>query len=218
MDHSFTVTWNEAQLDHLISPQAKGLEDTKNILDLFFSNYPDMINRHDVIPGLSDHEIPFLDVSTKISLSKKKSRRVYQYKKGNMEGLVSDLSQFSDVFCNKHSNKDWLINDMWNELKSKILEVMDKHIPSKMLSSSKHLVPWVTARIRREIRNEIDYTQELENQITTGIGTDTNYRKEMYSRPLEDHTGNMWKITFLVKIKIRNLVKHRRNSGNILNQ
>ena len=29
---------------------------------------------------------------------------------------------------------------------------MDKHIPSKMLSSPKHLVPWVTASIKREIR------------------------------------------------------------------
>ena len=32
----------------------------------------------------------------------------------------------------------------------------------------------------------------------------------MYSRPSEDHTGNMWKITFLVKMKIRNLVKQKK--------
>jgi len=140
-------------LTQIVNKPTRSTPETENILDLFFSNQPDMINRHDVIPGLSDHDIPLLDISTRISLNKKKPRRVYQYKKGNMEGLVSDLSDFSDTFCNNHSNSSsFNINNMWNELKEEILKVMDKHIPSKMLSSSKHLAPWISMQIKHEIR------------------------------------------------------------------
>ena len=67
---------DDHSLTQIVNKPTQSTPDTENILDLFFSNYPDMIQRHDVIPGLSDHDIPFLDVSTKISLNKKKPRCV----------------------------------------------------------------------------------------------------------------------------------------------
>ena len=83
-------------------------EPTANILDLFRTNHPDMNNKHAVISGLSDHDIPFLDISTRIVPNKKSQRRVYLYKKGNMEGLVADLSDFTDRFCLKFSDQKFL--------------------------------------------------------------------------------------------------------------
>ena len=56
------------------------------------------------MPGLSDHDIPLLDISTKISINKKAPRKVYLYRKGNMEGLVSDLTNFSIKFCKNYDN------------------------------------------------------------------------------------------------------------------
>ena len=41
---------------------------------------------------------------------------------------------------------------MWTEFKTGIVTSMDKHIPSKMLSSSKHTAPWITTLIKRQIR------------------------------------------------------------------
>ena len=51
--------------------------------------------RHDMVPGLSDHDIPFLDISIKITNNKKSPRHVYHYRKGNMDVLVSALTNQS---------------------------------------------------------------------------------------------------------------------------
>ena len=70
-----------------------------------------------------------------------------------MQGLVSDLEDFAEAYCTKHSgNNSNNINNMWTEFKTGIVTSMDKHIPSKMLSSSTHTAPWITTPIKRQIR------------------------------------------------------------------
>ena len=70
-----------------------------------------------------------------------------------MQGLVSDLDDFAEAYCTKYSgNNSNSINNMWTEFKTGIVTSMDKHIPSKMLSSSKHTAPWITTLIKRQIR------------------------------------------------------------------
>ena len=144
---------NDHSLTQIIDKPTRTTETTQNILDLFFTNYPDMVNRHDVIPGLSDHDIPLLDISTKISINKKAPRKVYLYRKGNMEGLVSDLTNFSIKFCKNYDNpKAQDVNIMWDELKQHILDSMDKHLPSKMIHSSKHQAAWINSQIKKDIK------------------------------------------------------------------
>ena len=117
-------------LIQIVDEPTRTTQQTENILDLFFTNHPDMVNRHSVIPGLSDHDIPIRDISTRIILNKKKPRRIYQYKKGNMQGLVSDLDDFAEAYCTKYSgNNSNSINNMWTEFKTGIVTSMDKHIP-----------------------------------------------------------------------------------------
>ena len=140
-------------LTQIVNKPTRITQNTANILDLFLTNHPDMINRYDVVPGLSDHDIPLLDISTKIINNKKTPRRVYLYRKGNMDGLVSELSESCDAFCAKYSSPETRdVNTMWNELKGDILKAMDRHIPSKTITSSKHQAPWINNKIRREIK------------------------------------------------------------------
>ena len=41
---------------------------------------------------------------------------------------------------------------MWDELKQHILDSMDKHIPSKMIQSSKHQAAWINREIKKAIK------------------------------------------------------------------
>ena len=145
---------HDHSLTQIIDKPTRTTETTQNILDLFFTNCPDMVNRHDVIPGLSDHDIPLLDISTRITLNKKAPRKIFLYRKGNIEGLVSDLTKFSDTFCENYKNpKSNNVNLMWTDLKHNILEYMEKHIPSKTINSSNHQAAWINSELKREIRN-----------------------------------------------------------------
>ena len=66
---------------------------------LILTNLPDMVNRMEIIPGISDHEISFLDISTRVRLNKKTPRKIHLYHKGNIEGLIASLSDCSEGFC-----------------------------------------------------------------------------------------------------------------------
>ena len=166
---------NDHSLTQIIDKPTRTTETTQNIFDLFFTNYPDMVNRHDVIPGLSDHDIPLLDTSTKISINKKAPRKVYLYRKGNMEGLVSDLTDFSIKFCKHYDNpKAQDVNIMWDELKQQILDSMGKHISSKMIHSSKHQAAWINSQIKRDIKKRNRLYSTAKSSTNTSDFKDRN--------------------------------------------
>ena len=53
----------------------------QNMLDLFFTNRPSLINRCEAIPGISDHEIVFIDSNIAVSRQKPVKRKIYMWKK-----------------------------------------------------------------------------------------------------------------------------------------
>jgi hypothetical protein len=63
-----------------------------NILDLCFTNNPGLVQNLEVEPGISDHNMVKIAVNTKAKIHKKPPRKIYMYKKGNMEGIQSDLT------------------------------------------------------------------------------------------------------------------------------
>ena len=93
-----------------------------------------MVNRCDVIPGISDHDIPLLDVSTRIVLNKTAPRQVYQYHKANFDAIDNSLTNFAKTFYQQYAEKDsWDVDVMWSEFKAAVLEAIDSHIPAKFL-------------------------------------------------------------------------------------
>ena len=112
-----------------------------------------MINRWKVVPGISDHDIPLLDISSRVIINKKKPRKVFQYNKANFEELTNFLSNFSKSFCEqfeKESLPD--TNIMWTKFKNAVVEAMDTYIPSKTVTTRKQSLPWVTSKIKAAIK------------------------------------------------------------------
>ena len=53
----------------------------------FFTNRPSLINRCEAIPGISDHEIVFVDSNIAISRPKPVKRKIYMWKKADTQKL-----------------------------------------------------------------------------------------------------------------------------------
>lgn len=144
---------NDHGLTQIVDEPTRRTENSATLLDLFFTNHPDMVNRSAVIPGLSDHEIPILDISTRIKTNTKKPRKVFQYHRTDTPGLLKSLEESSAKFCNDFNDTaNQNVNDMWSRLKNNITQAMDKFIPSKTISSSKASLPWITSEIKHAIR------------------------------------------------------------------
>lgn len=69
-----------------------------NTLDLFFTNIPTLVTRIEPIPGLSDHEIVFVDTDITVHRQKPVKRKIYKWKKVDSEALNQKTADMVDNF------------------------------------------------------------------------------------------------------------------------
>jgi hypothetical protein len=122
-----------------------------NILDLIFTTVPDAISNINMVPGLSKHDVVLADCDIKPKLCKKKSRKVYLYKKANNDQIKEDLQKFAEQFLSEQSSKA-VVEEMWTSFKNVIFETLEKNVPSKTLKGKTDL-PWITHKIQRMMKH-----------------------------------------------------------------
>ncbi|XP_077997350.1 uncharacterized protein LOC144450581 [Glandiceps talaboti] len=169
-----------------------------NILDLAFTSNTSLVNSVQVKAGISDHDIVIIHDHLRPIKFKPKPRKIYLYKKGNMNLISDDLISLNDKLTTEVIN-DSNIDDLWGMFKSTLLDSMDRNIPSKM-SSPRFSLPWVNHKIRRQIRmkqkiynkarasgnyHDNDSFKKFRRQI------DRNIRKEYRRHVKEDICGSL---------------------------
>lgn len=58
-----------------------------NILVLFFTTYPDLVDKAYIFLGVSDHDAVICDINLKSTPPTNSKRKVYNFKRADMEGL-----------------------------------------------------------------------------------------------------------------------------------
>ena len=123
----------------------------ENILDLTFTTNPDLVTNTQIIDGMSDHQAVITDIMIRAKLNKKKPRTIYLYERGNMDSLREQLKDHYNIF--KELSPSRTVEENWNDFKNTLYKVMTTTIPRKNLTSRTN-VPWMTYKIRREIRRK----------------------------------------------------------------
>ena len=126
----------------------------KNTLDLLFTNRPSLISRLSILPPLTakaDHSCVLLNIDTKAVIPKKSPRKIYNFNKANWDTIKSAFSEYTVTFMATNF-KD--VQQKWNSFESKVIELIENHIPSKLYSGSKPTPkPWITKEIKKLIDN-----------------------------------------------------------------
>ena len=116
---------------------------SQNILDLFATNRPTLVERLSITSGLSDYKIINVESSLSSVVVQPKPRKVYLWNRANFQNINEIMSDFS----NSCHNIDTPIEELWNIFKTQCKTCLNS-IPTKSLSSSiKH--PKITTSIRR---------------------------------------------------------------------
>ena len=63
-----------------------------NILDLFITNSPTLVDSVSVVPGIADHQAVSAVVRLRPSIQKVKPRTVHLYTKANWDSMKEDIS------------------------------------------------------------------------------------------------------------------------------
>ena len=102
--------------------------------------------------GISEHCAVTYNVNLAVKRQKKPDQYVYQYRKGDLEGVKRDLGAFKDDFLSKEPLKR-PVNDNWNLLKGALVSSIKKNIPQMKITSRWNL-PWMTPEIERLCRKK----------------------------------------------------------------
>ena len=117
-----------------------------NILDLFATNRPSLVQQIEVIPEISDHEIVSVESVLSATIMKPKAHQVYLWNKANFHEINYKLIQFSNLFITENSC-DIPVQKLWDSFKTTCQECL-KLVPCKSLSSCLKN-PWITRQIKR---------------------------------------------------------------------
>ena len=82
-------------------------------------------------------------------VSQCKPRKIYQYHKGDMTALKSDLKNFQDTLLAKCDGKS--VEELWLSFHSQIMTLQEKHIPSKKRKPQTSM-PWINKDLKKKIR------------------------------------------------------------------
>ena len=121
-----------------------------HILDLFFTNHPQQVEKIDVLPGLSDHDIVSIQLKCKPILQRQSRREILLFNKANWEAIRSGLEAFYQQVCNIDLNSVD-VNALWSQFCTTLTELTTTHVPVK-ITRSKCSLPWITTKIRKMIR------------------------------------------------------------------
>ena len=133
-------------LDQMVTKPTRITEVTDNTLDLFFCNNPSLVNRVEVIPGISDHEAIYAESSLRPSKTVTPPRKVHLYRKADFDSLKAELGHIKEDFLSiQHDSSP---QELWNKFRTMVSELMKKYIPSKLLKGNKIKKPWIDRKVK----------------------------------------------------------------------
>ena len=99
----------------------------------------------------ADHDIIHVEYDIEAKRIKQVPRKIYLYKRADMEGIRDHLARFRDSFLSSDHDSHMSVNDMWVSFKSEVLVATERFIPTKM-TKTKYSLPWIDHSIKRLIR------------------------------------------------------------------
>ena len=133
-----------------------------NILDLFLTNSPTLVDSVSVVPGIADHLAVIGVVRLRPTIQKVKPRTVHLYSKANWEDMRQGMQEFQATFLATCEGKS--TEQLWQEFMGETETLIGRYVPTKTLRGRKNL-PWITQEIRRKM-NRRDNLYHI--QKTTG--------------------------------------------------
>lgn len=154
--HQYPETINRQFLDMLnrcgLQQEVTFPTRNSNILDLFLTNRPSLVSRCTCLPGIGDHDIVYIESDVTPRRNKPVRRKIFLWKRVKNMDMREECAVFQEQFLDQYSPES-KVQDMWRDIKDFLLQLMDKHVPSKM-STTRFNQPWITTAIKRMSRRK----------------------------------------------------------------
>ena len=134
----------------------------ENTLDLLAVNNPTLLNRTEVIPGISDHVV-FAELDVAPRRHKQVKRRVPIYRR-------AEWSKIEEVMMETHQeiqaqSKDSDVETTWDTFKSRLSSAVSNFVPHRS-TSARDRPPWITLKVKKLIQARNRLSKKLKNKST----------------------------------------------------
>ncbi|CAG2226323.1 unnamed protein product [Mytilus edulis] len=177
INNRFVDMVNNCCLDQVVTFPTRG----SATLDIFLTNRPSLVNRCEPIPAIGDHDIVFIDSNAIAMHPKPTQRKIYIWKRADIEKMKSEAQELSKVFHGLYNAQSSIL-EMWDFIKSGLKNIMDKNVPSKMSSTRFHQ-PWINGTIKRITqRKKKAFKKARTTKSTKDIKRYKNIKKDLTKR------------------------------------
>ena len=172
-------------VDQLVLKPTRITEDTGNTLDLFFSNNQFLVNRVEVILGISDHKTVYVESSLRPAKMITPPRQVNCYRKADFDSPKEELRQAKEDFINMTEISS--AEQLWAKFRTLTTELMRKYIPTRLIKGNKLKKLWIDKKVRSLISRRPKLFQRMPRaeQMCGNIENASGF----YRNQSESHTG-----------------------------
>ena len=131
-----------------------------NTLDLLITSNPTLITKNTVVPGVSDHDCPVIEVQLKPLRHRQRPRNIMQYNNADWDKFRDHMGKAADEITGNAENMT--VNELWNSFTTKLEQGIKEFIPTK-LSKAKDTLPWVTRKIQHLIKRRDKISKKIKD-------------------------------------------------------
>ena len=154
-DNSYKHVVNQLYLDNILNTSSELVvrfpTHGDETMGVFITNRSSLIYKCKPIPGVSDHDIVFVEAKVLVPRKKLSQTKIYLWKQADLDNMDLKVKAFSPSFTSEYT-ADTGINTLWSSFKTFCSEAIDSFVPLKMFSSRFHQ-PWINNKTKRLSRN-----------------------------------------------------------------
>ncbi|XP_065901865.1 uncharacterized protein [Dysidea avara] len=153
--HQYSLTINNTFLEFLYDNGLSQIVDfptrRSNILDIFVTNRPSLVESCESVGGISDHEVVLTKSMILAQLCPPARRRIYLWSKADFNHIRQSIQSLCEDFVITYPPTT-PINILWNKFSDICTQCLNL-IPTKW-STTKQKQPWITRQIKQLTRKK----------------------------------------------------------------
>ena len=137
------------------------------------TDFPNQVPRTKIRPGISDHDIAFLEFNIFPKKLRQKPRQVHIYKNANWDTIKSEIKTLYDHIVQSQTHLN--ANQLWEIFKNKLNQLIKEHVPHKIAKVYGIIYhAWINIETKKLIRKRDEKTGNLDTKTNIYINTKGN--------------------------------------------
>jgi hypothetical protein len=157
LHHAFIDMLNDCGLEQLVEEPTR----QENTLDLIITNSPQLIPRIEILPGLSDHDAVYCEVTIHPQKRKQVPRLIPLYKKADWDGLRNSMTELQVRVEDMKSAAT--TEELWSTFRDSLRAAISSFIPHKQARVRENK-PWISPALRSLLKRRDRVFKKMRKQ------------------------------------------------------